>query len=73
MKYVARICARGCPGNGVGGILVGKLDVDKGGNSLNGAALLCVLNEVFLAGLVFGIPIKDIKLRVVGSLGRRCV
>lgn len=55
-------------------MLVGKFDVDEGGDGLHGAALLGVFDEVFLTGLVLGIPIEDVELGVVralcGGLGR---
>ena len=44
------------------GTLEGEADVDEGSDGLDGAALLGMIDEVFLAGLIFGIPFEDIKL-----------
>lgn len=62
------VCARGWAGDGVDGMLIGESDVDKGGHGLDGSALLCVFDKVFLTGLVFGVPVEYIKLGVVRSL-----
>ena len=58
---------------GVGGALEGEVDVEEGGDGLHGAGVLGVVEEVALAGLVFGIPVEDVELRVVGPLVRRRV
>lgn len=42
--------------------LEGEKDVDEGSDGLYGAALLGIIDEVFLAGLVFGVPFEDIEL-----------
>ncbi len=48
---------------------MGESDVDKGGDGLDGSALLCVFDKIFLAGLVFRVPVEYIKLGVVRSMG----
>lgn len=65
------VCSRGLTRDRVDGILIGESDVDEGGDGLDGSALLCVFDKVFLTGLVFGVPIEYIKLGVVRSLGSR--
>lgn len=70
-EAVGIACARGGSGNGADGMLVGESDVDEGSDGLDGSALLCVFDKVFLAGLVFGVPVEYIKLGVVRSLGSR--
>lgn len=70
-EAVGIVCARGWTREGADGMLVWESDVDEGGDGLDGSALLCVLDKVFLAGLVFGIPVEYIKLGVVRSLGSR--
>lgn len=47
------------------------MDVDKGSNSQHWAARLSMVDKVSLAGLVFRIPLEDVELRVISSLGRR--
>jgi len=42
--------------------LIGKDDVYKGGKSLDLTFMLGVDDEVALAGLVFGVPLEEIKL-----------
>ena len=36
--------------------------VHKGGNCLDLAALLCMIDKVSLAGLIFGVPVEDVEL-----------
>lgn len=48
---------------------MGESDVDKGGDGLDGSALLCVFDKIFLTGLVFRVPVEYIKLGVVRSMG----
>lgn len=70
---------RGCVGaRGVDGVrraLAGELDVDEGGEALHHGLVLGVVEEVPLAGLVFGIPGDDVELKALGpitlSLGAR--
>lgn len=38
--------------------------VDKGSDCLDLGALLCMIDEISLARLVFGVPIEDVKLCV---------
>lgn len=38
------------------------MDVDERGDCLNLGALLCMIDEVSLAGLVFGVPFEDVEL-----------
>lgn len=40
------------------------MDVDKRGDCLDLGALLRMVDEVSLAGLVFGVPIEDVELCV---------
>ncbi len=47
------------------------MDVDKGSNSQYWAARLSMVDKVSLAGLVFRVPLEDIELRVISSVGRR--
>ncbi len=68
---VARVGARGCSRDRIDRLLIGEFDVDKGGHGLHRPTLLRVFDKVSLTGLVFGIPIEDIKLRIVSSLCRR--
>ena len=42
--------------------LEGETDVGEGSDGLYGATLLGMIYEVFLAGLVFGVPFEDIEL-----------
>lgn len=49
---------------------MGESNVDKSGDGLDGPALLCVFDKIFLTGLVFGVPVEYIKLGVVRSMGR---
>lgn len=44
------------------------MDVEEGGDSLDGAGVLCVVEEIALTGLVFGMPLEDVELGVVGAL-----
>lgn len=49
-----------------------ELDVDECGYGLDGSGLLGMVDEVALAGLVFGEPVEDVELGVVGPrTGRR--
>ena len=57
-------------GEGGRGPLEGQVDVEEGGDRLHGRRVLRVVEEVALAGLVFGVPFEDVELRVVGALGR---
>ena len=52
-------------------MLEGKIDIDEGGNSLDGTAVLGVFDEVSLTTLVFGIPFENVELGVIGMLRRR--
>lgn len=52
-------------------MLIGESYVDEGGDGLDGSALLCVFDKVFLTGLIFGVPVEYVKLGVVRSLGSR--
>lgn len=63
------VCARGWARDWVDGMLMGESDVDKGGDGLDRSALLCVFDKIFLAGLVFRVPVEYIKLGVVRSMG----
>ena len=63
-----RVRAR-CGGEDGGGALEGEVDVEEGGHGLDGTRVLGVVEEVALAGLVFGVPFEDVELRVVGPLG----
>lgn len=63
------VCAR-LARDWVDGMLMRESDVDKGGDGLDGSALLCVFDKIFLTGLVFRVPIKYIKLGVVRPMGR---
>ena len=40
------------------------MDVDKRSDCLDLGALLCMIDEISLAGLVFRVPIKNVKLCV---------
>ena len=42
--------------------LEGETDVGEGSDGLYGDTLLGMIDEVFLAGLVFGVPFEDIEL-----------
>ena len=44
------------------------MNVEEGGDGLDGAGVLGVVEEVALAGLVFGVPVEDVELRVVGAV-----
>lgn len=55
-------------GDGEGGPLEGKVDVDKGGNGEDVGRVLGVVDEVALAGLVFGIPFEDVELKVMMNM-----
>ena len=48
--------------DGIERALEGEGYVHEGSNRLDVARLLCVVGEVALAGLVFGIPFEDVKL-----------
>ena len=52
----------------MGVALEGEVDVEEGGDGLDGAGVLGVVEEVALAGLVFGVPLEDVELGVVGAL-----
>lgn len=41
------------------------MDVDEGGDCLYLGTLLGMVDEVSLAGLVFGIPFEDVELRII--------
>lgn len=43
--------------------LVGKLDVHKGRERLNWSGVLCMIEEISMAGLELRVPIDDIELR----------
>jgi hypothetical protein len=47
----------GCGGHDCGVSLVGKGDVEECGYCLDGAGVLGMVEEVALAGLVFGVPL----------------
>ncbi len=47
----------------VGRALERKSDVDKGSDGLDMGRLLGVVDEVALAGLIFGVPLKDVELQ----------
>lgn len=57
-------CLRAC--DGVRRSLKWELDIDECSYGLDGSGLLGMVDEVALAGLVFGEPVKDVELRVVG-------
>lgn len=38
------------------------MNVDERGDRLNLSALLCMVDKVSLAGLVFGVPFEDVEL-----------
>ena len=57
-------------GYGIGGALRRQEDVDKGRDGEDGATGLGMVDEVALAGLVFGVPFENVELRVIGALGR---
>ena len=38
------------------------MNVDERSDGLDLRALLCMVDEVSLAGLVFGVPLEDVKL-----------
>ena len=38
------------------------MNVDEGGNCLDLGTLLCMIDKVSLAGLIFGVPVEDIEL-----------
>ncbi len=57
--------------DGVDGVLIWEMNVDKGGDGLHGTALLGMFDKVSLTRLIFGIPIEYVKLGVVGSLRGR--
>lgn len=38
------------------------MNVDERSDCVNLRALLCMFDEVSLAGLVFGVPLEDVKL-----------
>lgn len=48
----------------VGGFLEGELDVEEGGEGLDGAVVLGVVEEVADAGLEVGVPVEDVELAV---------
>lgn len=54
-----------------GRALEGEMDVEEGGDGLDRAGVLCVIEEVSLAGLVFGVPFKYVELGVVSTLRGR--
>ena len=54
----------------VGEFLEGELDVDEGGEGLDRAVVLRVLEEVADAGLEVGVPVEDVELAVQEGLGR---
>ena len=41
--------------------------IDKRSDCLDLGALLCMIDKVSLAGLVFGVPIEDVELYVHGQ------
>lgn len=43
-------------------LLEGQEDVDTGGHSLNGNAVLGMVDKIAEAGLELGIPLEDVKL-----------
>ena len=45
-------------------MLKGEVDIDKGGHGLNVRRGLGVGCEVALAGLIFGVPLEDVELKV---------
>ena len=49
------------------------MDVEEGANGLDGPGVLRVVEEVALAGGVFGVPDEDVEGRVVGASGGRRV
>lgn len=51
-------------GHGAGRSLVGQMNVDERSDCVNLRALLCMFDEVSLAGLVFGVPLEDVKLYI---------
>lgn len=61
----------GARGEGVAGgvALEGEVDVEEGGDGLDRGGMLGVVEEVALAGLVFGVPVEDVELGVVGAVG----
>lgn len=40
------------------------MDVDERGDCLDLGALLCMIDKVSLTGLIFGVPVEDVELRV---------
>ena len=38
------------------------MNVHEGGNGLDLATLLCMIDKVSLAGLIFGVPVENIEL-----------
>jgi len=54
--------AGGAGGVDWGGALEGEVDVDEGGHGLDVVGGLGVVEEVFLAGLVFGVPFENVEL-----------
>lgn len=48
--------------------LEGQLDVDEGGEGLDGAVVLRVLKKVADAGLEVGVPVEDVELTVEEGL-----
>ena len=54
----------------MGKALVGQVDIDESGYGLDGMGVLGVVEKVALAGLIFGVPLEDVELGVIGMLGR---
>jgi hypothetical protein len=48
--------------------LEGQLDVEEGGEGLDGAVVLGVVEEVADAGLEVGVPVEDVELAVEEGL-----
>jgi hypothetical protein len=43
--------------------LIRKLNVHEGGKSLHGCGVLCMIEEISMAGLELRVPVDDIELR----------
>lgn len=55
------------PGDGIEDALTRESDVHKGSNGVDVTGVLSTINKVTLAGLIFRVPLKDVKLRAQKS------
>ena len=69
---VCGLLVKGCS-QPVLALLVGQFHVDKGGNGLDGAAVLGVIEKVAQAGSELGMPLEDVVLTFLEGLERALV